>query len=117
MTDKTPKFPYFPVVCKMAQNMWRGRAMSDPLHFVQIGKVSFYVSGNGTVVRIMYGTHPDIEEYFLDSEYIQGMFPHTKIKNKVSQNEIKFNLLRMLGTEAHAIIDPVIERRFKESEK
>lgn len=82
------------------------------MHFVQIGSVSFYLAENGTVVRIMKGKTPDVEEYFLNSEYIQTMFPHNKIGYKVSQNEIKFHLLRMLGAEAHEVIDPVIDKIF-----
>lgn len=107
------KFPFFPVGVKVTQNNWRGRPMAEPMHFVQINNVSFYVV-NGTVVRVMSsGEHK--EEYFLASEYIQTMFPHAKIKNKVSQNEIKFHLLRMLGATAHTIIDPFMDRKMKES--
>lgn len=113
----TEKFPYYPIAAKQTQNLWRGRPNTEPLHYIQIGKVSFYISGSTTVVRLMHGSAPNIEEYFLDSEYIQTMFPHTKIKNKVGQNEIKFHLMRMLGSEAHAILDPVIDRRMKERDE
>ena len=86
------------------------------MHFVQIVSLSFYLDENGTVVRIIRGKAPDVEEYFLNSEYIQTMFPHHKIGYKVSQNESKFHLLRMLGAEAHEVIDPVIDRALKGDE-
>ena len=76
------------------------------LRFVRIGSVAFYCADNNMVFRVAgFG-----EDYFVDDPDIHVLFPHKKIQSTVTQDEIRFHLVRLLGEQGYKTVMPMVDK-------
>jgi hypothetical protein len=75
------------------------------LRFVRIGGVAFYCADGNLVLRAAALG----EDYYVDDQDIHVLFPHKKINYTVSQTEIRFHLVRLLGEQAFKIVLPMVD--------
>lgn len=69
-----------------------------------IGEVTIYHSDDIQAPNGLLGVKRHDEEYFYNHEFIHLIFPRLATIRRVSTNELRFHMMRMIGQEAQEIV-------------
>lgn len=97
------KYPYVKIDIGTSVNRWSSDRIRKEMTRVTIGDVYFYVV-DGLIVRC--GDKKN--EYYLDSSYVQSVFPNETIKNRCRSDEIKFRFLSLIAQYCEKMLLPVM---------
>lgn len=102
MSDRPPDYPQINVSSRFV----RPKRKEDLATLaVTIGRVSFYMH-DGILVRLICG---DIN-LTLNGAGLQNLFPSENLGRRVGLNELKFQLVRLLGEQSMQIVEPYIDK-------